>query len=250
MTPPTTQKTTRKRKRASTQTGDGLPVVILPPPILPYPPPPSHTLPTPPSPAASAAAAAAAGTNLAQLHSHNQSLQPMAVYCLPYSPHQDPTIFPFIPSPPLDGCPGNPQDNSGPSGAEQREQARKVSHSAIERRRRERINDKMSHLKQLIPACADQDGLHKMSILQSAIDYIHHLETLVVQMGGKEKLADCTLPKHKTPQSMVPKEVVPFIHQFNSNPPKSSLKPIDLLCKTSPRIDQQPIPMRLEHLLS
>ncbi|KAI9024928.1 hypothetical protein CLU79DRAFT_745468 [Phycomyces nitens] len=233
------QKTTRKRKRAS-QTSDGLPVVTLPPPILPYPPP-SHSLPAPPSPAG--------GINIAQLHPHTQSM-PVAVYCLPYSPHQDPTIFPFIPSPPLDGCPGNPQDNSGSSGAEQREQARKVSHSAIERRRRERINDKMSHLKQLIPACADQDGLHKMSILQSAIDYIHHLETLVVQMGGKEKLSECSLPKHKTPQSMVPKEVVPFIHQFNSNPPKTSLKPIDLLCKSSPRIDEQPIPMRLEHLLS
>ncbi|ORZ16461.1 Myc-type, basic helix-loop-helix domain-containing protein, partial [Absidia repens] len=61
----------------------------------------------------------------------------------------------------------------------QREQARKISHSAIERRRRERINDKIMQLKQIIPACADQENLHKMSILQSAIDYINHLKEIV-----------------------------------------------------------------------
>lgn len=63
--------------------------------------------------------------------------------------------------------------------ADQREQARKVSHSAIERRRRERINDKISQLKDLIPACSDRENLHKMTILQSAIDYITYLKKVV-----------------------------------------------------------------------
>ncbi|CAG8477354.1 5384_t:CDS:2 [Paraglomus brasilianum] len=71
--------------------------------------------------------------------------------------------------------------------ADQRELQRKVSHSAIERRRRERINDKIMQLKDLIPCCADQDHLHKLNILQNAIDYIQYLQELVVDYKDKEK---------------------------------------------------------------
>ncbi|OBZ88816.1 Upstream stimulatory factor 2 [Choanephora cucurbitarum] len=73
----------------------------------------------------------------------------------------------------------SPQPNTA---ADQREQARKLSHSAIERRRRERINDKIVQLKELIPSCADRDNLHKMTILQSAIDYIIYLK----QIAGEQ----------------------------------------------------------------
>ncbi|KAI9095197.1 hypothetical protein DFS34DRAFT_626969 [Phlyctochytrium arcticum] len=58
----------------------------------------------------------------------------------------------------------------------EKEMLRKVSHSAIERRRRERINDKIMQLKGLVPACADQENLHKLSILQNAIEYIRVLK--------------------------------------------------------------------------
>ncbi|RCI02476.1 hypothetical protein CU098_010134 [Rhizopus stolonifer] len=68
-----------------------------------------------------------------------------------------------------------------PSTADQREQARKLSHSAIERRRREKINDKILQLKELIPSCADRDHLHKMTVLQSAIEYIDYLKNIVKQ---------------------------------------------------------------------
>ncbi|CAG8578778.1 142_t:CDS:2, partial [Dentiscutata heterogama] len=71
--------------------------------------------------------------------------------------------------------------------ADQRELARKVSHSAIERRRRERINDKIMQLKELIPSCADQDHLHKLSILQSSIEYIQYLQDLVITYRKREK---------------------------------------------------------------
>ncbi|KAJ3179555.1 hypothetical protein HDU85_004828 [Gaertneriomyces sp. JEL0708] len=57
-----------------------------------------------------------------------------------------------------------------------REFLRKVSHSAIERRRRERINDKISTLRKLVPQCHGQENLHKLSILQNAIDYIRLLQ--------------------------------------------------------------------------
>ncbi|CAG8794104.1 21469_t:CDS:2, partial [Racocetra persica] len=74
--------------------------------------------------------------------------------------------------------------------ADQRELARKVSHSAIERRRRERINDKIMQLKELIPSCADQDHLHKLSILQSSIEYIQYLQELVITLRKREKDVD------------------------------------------------------------
>ncbi|CAG8488524.1 5238_t:CDS:2 [Cetraspora pellucida] len=65
-----------------------------------------------------------------------------------------------------------------------------VSHSAIERRRRERINDKIMQLKELIPSCADQDHLHKLSILQSSIEYIQYLQDLVITLRKREKDID------------------------------------------------------------
>ncbi|CAG8706721.1 9271_t:CDS:1, partial [Gigaspora rosea] len=74
-----------------------------------------------------------------------------------------------------------------PTTADQRELARKVSHSAIERRRRERINDKIMQLKELIPSCADQDHLNKLCILQSSIEYIEYLQDLVFTYRQREK---------------------------------------------------------------
>ncbi|KAI7902445.1 Myc-type, basic helix-loop-helix domain-containing protein [Cokeromyces recurvatus] len=70
----------------------------------------------------------------------------------------------------------------------QRERARKISHSAIERRRRERMNDKISRLKELIPSCVEQENIHKMTVLQSAIDYIIHLKEIVIKSGHEEEL--------------------------------------------------------------
>jgi hypothetical protein len=109
--------------------------------------------------------------------------------------------------------------------ADQREKARKVSHSAIERRRRERINDKIFQLKQLIPSCVEQDNLHKMSILQSAIDYIAYLKDIVKKLdeksgGTSDQLLKGDHLKVKTAKSMLPKEVEPFTNQFSVHPTK------------------------------
>jgi hypothetical protein len=41
------------------------------------------------------------------------------------------------------------------------------------------MNDKIMQLKDIIPTCADQNNLHKLTILQSAIDYIQHLKNQV-----------------------------------------------------------------------
>ncbi|SAM01726.1 hypothetical protein [Absidia glauca] len=67
---------------------------------------------------------------------------------------------------------------------------RRLSHSAIENRRRERINDKIDQLKHLIPSCwstqllppaSMHQPLHKLSVLQAAIEYIHQLHTELLE---------------------------------------------------------------------
>lgn len=115
---------------------------------------------------------------------------------LPGQPYSYPTYmmpngsmssFPVVSqmSPPL-----HPSITSVPIGrqettADQREQLRKVSHSAIERRRREKINTKIQQLRQLIPSCADQDHLHKLNILQSGIEYINYLHAVLGNMESQ-----------------------------------------------------------------
>ncbi|KAF9347703.1 hypothetical protein BGX26_000840 [Mortierella sp. AD094] len=83
---------------------------------------------------------------------------------------------------------------------ETRDLMRKVSHSAIERRRRERINDKILQLKHLVPACVDEDHLHKLSILQSTIEYIQHLKAILPASVANAKVGKATNnnPKNKT----------------------------------------------------
>jgi hypothetical protein len=51
---------------------------------------------------------------------------------------------------------------------------RKVSHSAIEKRRRERFNHRINVLKRLIPAChgPKSEAIHKLDVLERAIEYI------------------------------------------------------------------------------
>lgn len=43
--------------------------------------------------------------------------------------------------------------------------ARKTAHSVIERRRRSKMNEEFGVLKEMIPACKDQE-MHKLAILQ------------------------------------------------------------------------------------
>ncbi|KAF9153602.1 hypothetical protein BGX20_004869, partial [Mortierella sp. AD010] len=83
---------------------------------------------------------------------------------------------------------------------EAREMMRKVSHSAIERRRRERINDKILQLKHLVPACVDEDHLHKLSILQSTIEYIQYLKSVIPESVANAKFEKATNsnPNNKT----------------------------------------------------
>ncbi|CEP10328.1 hypothetical protein [Parasitella parasitica] len=180
------------------------------------------------------------------LQPHQQS--PMPPFYHPYSLQMSPTL---IPSPYVSGRHDSISSSPGlgPSAAattatlttaDQREKARKVSHSAIERRRRERINDKILQLKQLIPSCVEQENLHKMSILQSAIDYISYLKDIVKKLdeksGGDELLKGDHL-KVKTQKSMLPKEVEPFTNQFSVHPATATTKTQDADKDTLQRSD-------------
>ncbi|KAI8821333.1 uncharacterized protein EV422DRAFT_527743 [Fimicolochytrium jonesii] len=69
-----------------------------------------------------------------------------------------------------------------------RDHRRRLSHSAVERRRRERINDKLVHLRALLPSCpAGQEPAHKLTILQGAIDYISYLESQLPGQSAKRE---------------------------------------------------------------
>lgn len=61
----------------------------------------------------------------------------------------------------------NPASKKQPSltSAAGKKMARKTAHSVIERRRRSKMNEEFSVLKDMIPACKDQD-MHKLAILQ------------------------------------------------------------------------------------
>ncbi|KAJ3130307.1 hypothetical protein HK101_005101, partial [Irineochytrium annulatum] len=78
--------------------------------------------------------------------------------------------------------------NLTPAERAARDARRKVSHSAIERRRREKINDKIAHLRLMVPSSGlEQEGgaagLHKMNVLQAAIDHIKDLRARLRGMG-------------------------------------------------------------------
>ncbi|KAJ3101584.1 hypothetical protein HDU97_001263 [Phlyctochytrium planicorne] len=67
---------------------------------------------------------------------------------------------------------------------ELKDKQRRVSHSAIERRRREKINERFTQLRTLIPTCAHRDDLHKLSVLEHAIDHINHLKSVIENKTG------------------------------------------------------------------
>ncbi|KAH0551774.1 hypothetical protein GP486_007007 [Trichoglossum hirsutum] len=68
-----------------------------------------------------------------------------------------------------------------PTSVAGRKIARKTAHSLIERRRRSKMNEEFGVLKQMIPACQNQD-MHKLAILQASIDYLRYLEQCIADL--------------------------------------------------------------------
>lgn len=71
-------------------------------------------------------------------------------------------------------------ETANKSAARKNKPSRKTTHSQIEKRRREKINDTMQRLKDLVPACHDQDLLlRKLDVLTATADYIEELQTML-----------------------------------------------------------------------
>ncbi|KAJ2444760.1 Upstream stimulatory factor 1 [Coemansia sp. RSA 2424] len=64
-----------------------------------------------------------------------------------------------------------------PLTAEEKEMKRKVSHSAIEKRRRERTNAVLRELQDIVPGLSKPGKIQKLEILEAAADYIRQLTT-------------------------------------------------------------------------
>ncbi|KAJ1885487.1 Sterol regulatory element-binding protein 2 [Kickxella alabastrina] len=62
-----------------------------------------------------------------------------------------------------------------PLTAEEKEIKRKVSHSAIEKRRRERTNSVLSELQNIVPGLSKPGKIQKLEILEAAAKYIRQL---------------------------------------------------------------------------
>jgi hypothetical protein len=84
--------------------------------------------------------------------------------------------------------------------SEKRKHARKTAHSEIERRRRSKINMQFDALKELVPACHNNNntggngsgnggnGLHKLVILQATVEYIRYLkDCLEIKTNHQQK---------------------------------------------------------------
>ncbi|KAI8893203.1 hypothetical protein BC833DRAFT_609245 [Globomyces pollinis-pini] len=69
---------------------------------------------------------------------------------------------------------------------ESKEALRKSTHSAIEKRRRQKIQQQINLLKQLVPACTSRDDTEKYAILQSTADYIKEVHQLLRNIQKKD----------------------------------------------------------------
>ncbi|KAF2401429.1 HLH-domain-containing protein [Trichodelitschia bisporula] len=71
--------------------------------------------------------------------------------------------------------------DAGPSTVAAKKVARKKAHSAIERKRRSKMNEEFDTLRDLVPACRgrgeERGKMHKLAILQAAIEYVRYLQT-------------------------------------------------------------------------
>lgn len=105
---------------------------------------------------------------------------------------------------------GNKKKQPTATSAAGRKIARKTAHSLIERRRRSKMNEEFTTLKDMIPACTGQE-MHKLAILQvscsagfrfdsktdskkASIDYVNYLEQCIKDLKTAGGAAPSRLP--------------------------------------------------------
>jgi hypothetical protein len=57
-----------------------------------------------------------------------------------------------------------------------KKERRKVSHSVIEKKRRERINYCINQLNLLVPSCQTEDNLQKLAVLEKTVEYVRRIQ--------------------------------------------------------------------------
>ncbi|KAF9696165.1 hypothetical protein EKO04_006027 [Ascochyta lentis] len=96
---------------------------------------------------------------------------------------------------PAEKAGGPKRKQTGNTTAAGRKIARKTAHSLIERRRRSKMNEEFGVLKDMIPACRDQE-MHKLAILQASIEYMRYLEQCVAELKTANQA------RHDSPSSV------------------------------------------------
>ncbi|KAI9360371.1 hypothetical protein DFJ73DRAFT_757307 [Zopfochytrium polystomum] len=71
----------------------------------------------------------------------------------------------------------------------ERELHRKKAHSAIEKRRRDKLNLLLAELQRLVPACAGRGQMHKLDVLEDTIDHVLELETRLAEARTRQGAA-------------------------------------------------------------
>ncbi|KAH8697429.1 hypothetical protein BGW36DRAFT_407450 [Talaromyces proteolyticus] len=133
---------------------------------------------------------------------------------------------------------GSKKKQPSATSAAGRKIARKTAHSLIERRRRSKMNEEFSTLKDMIPACRGQE-MHKLAILQASIDYMNYLEECITELksaSGKNSQSKTPLmmaappgpPSPTSPEVMMPDKTVDeesFSSSSAASPAASSISP-------------------------
>ncbi|KAI8325833.1 hypothetical protein GQ54DRAFT_178270 [Martensiomyces pterosporus] len=81
--------------------------------------------------------------------------------------------------------------------AEERERKRRISHSAMERRRRERTNTIINELKNLIPWLRNEARLQKLEVLEQCVCYIKELQSSSAGLGGSSGSSNGQLKRRR-----------------------------------------------------
>ncbi|KAJ1995768.1 hypothetical protein GGI25_000746 [Coemansia spiralis] len=119
---------------------------------------------------------------------HHHYSYPTPTAAVPTAPmsasHKRPSTYGSFASPPLSAPAFHgphyhnhvSSTENGGSKAEERENRRRISHSAMERRRRERTNNIINELKELIPWLRNESRMQKLEVLEQCVCYIKELQ--------------------------------------------------------------------------
>ncbi len=125
---------------------------------------------------------------------------------------------------------------------------RRQSHSAIERRRRERMNESIAILREMVPdhiakKAIDRTPKHKLDVLESVIEYVKSLENEVFSLKALLPHTTTTNPDVKSE----PNTIVSVAPLFTA-PTASSVSPHKQFTQISPRPSHLLSPAPLQHL--